>query len=156
MEIEIQGKPRAEAIIDVDKFKEVLGTEWDLEKAVRLSTKVMYALEDVKLDNFVEFIYMALDWTEIIDNLKIFSGDEIKIELFKIKCRDMVTYDADLINPSTNLIKLNETRFNGEDVILKQSMIKNPAFTVRNYIINKIFNYSLKKNFKVVQDGKSN
>ena len=150
MEIEILGNPKAEAVIDVNKFKSILGKEWDMKKAVYESIKVSYTYEGLKPDRFVEFIYLALDWTEIIDGLKVFDGNEIKIELFKIMCSNMVRYEAGIIDTTSNLIRLKETMFNEEDVLLKQSMIRNPAFTVRNYIISKIFNYGRGKNFEVV------
>lgn len=140
MEIEIRTKPIAKARTDLVMFRKLLAKDWSLEKAVRKSSEIIDCPDEMR-KQFMQLIWLGLDWKGIINQFGVIKDTEMKIKLYKVKYKDWVKYEPGWISSDATKFKLKEKRESGEDVIMIQSFIKQPSFTIKNFIDNEQFTY---------------
>lgn len=141
MEIEITGKSRAEAEIDLDNYRKVLGETWDNKRAVLESAKVKYIDGPMTKAQFKQLLWLGLDWGKIIDTFTDLKDSKMQVRLFDVKYKDWVKYYPGAFDESARKFDIDEEKKSGEDIILIQSMIKTPSFTIKNFIDNGQFIY---------------
>lgn len=155
MELEILGGSRGEAVVDLDKFKQLLGKNWDLREAVFQSAKVIKVIDELKAEDFLQFIWLGMDWRGIIEQFPNVKKDKMTVRLFLVKYKDWVVFTPGKITLNQRVIVLKETKEKGMAPMLTQDYIATPSFAIKNFVNNSQFDYG--KNNKwgyIIKEGK--
>lgn len=146
MEMEIVGKPVAEVELNLDLFRKILAKSWDLEKAVSNSSKVWKINEKYKKSDIKKFIRYQLHWGDIISVFPSLKNEKMDIKLYRVRYSKWKKYCPGSISDNCRVFKIMEIEeAKAEGFILIQSLIKNPSFTIKNFIDNEEFTYTTKK-----------
>jgi len=142
----------AEGEIDLVKFKQVLGKTWDMEMAVKQSLRNVVSADgnEAISNKFREFVYLGMDWDGIIGAFNKTKDESVAIRMFGVEYEGWTKFVPKTIGESAREFELGEIKEDGKDVILIQSLIKQPSFTIWNMIKNGQFIYSKEDNFKPI------
>lgn len=151
-EIEIVGKPIGEAVVDLDNFKKILSETWNMEKAVKDSTKITN-LSNVKTEQFLDAIWLGLDWGKLIDVFNDINLDEMKVKCFRVRYKNWPRFKPGAVNRDARKFKLDVELKDGEDIMLIQSLRKDVSFAVKNLVDNMQFTYAKDKWGLDISDG---
>ena len=143
-EIEIIEKPIGEAVVDLNKFREILSKSWNLERAVKDSAKITN-LSVITTEEFLDSIWLGLDWGKLIGVFNDIKLNEMKVKCFKVRYRNWPMFKPGAISRDSRKFKLDVEMKDGEDIILIQSLRKDMSFAVKNLVDNMQFTYAKDK-----------
>ena len=138
------GQPLGKAVVDLERFRNILAKTWDLEKAVKDSVKITYLDGRFKTGLFLDAIWLGLDWGKLIDIFKETDEDEMYINWFKTEYKKWKQYFPGAISKDGRKFTLKEEEKEGEEMILIQSL-RNIPFNIKNFVDNVQFSYAFRE-----------
>lgn len=138
VEIELVGESLAEAVIDLGKFKRVLGGNWSLERAVSESARIT-KLTAMTTEQFLKYMWLMLDWGKLINAFDKTKENEMVVKAYAVNYRGWPMFSPGSTNGRKFGVGVSEEE--GNDVILVQSLCKGVSFNIKNFIDNNQFRY---------------
>jgi len=146
IEIEISDTLVFSAAVDLIKFKKILGSEWNLEKAVKNSTTILFNITpSIIEDNILDLVWLNLDWGKLIDTFSDSNDSVMKVNGYLVNYKDWIRFKPGFVKTSRKFIIDVEEKKDGSEVILIQSLRPYPTFSIKNFIDTFQFTYGSNK-----------
>ena len=147
IEIEIIGESLGEAKVNLNLFKKKLSETWNMEAAVKESTKITKMnSKALKTKTFLDVIYYMLEWGKLIDVFKKIPQDVMNIKVYKVVYKDWRMFKPEFASIDARKFKIAEEDVaEGEDIIILQDLRKDLGFSIKNFIDNMQFKYAFEE-----------
>jgi hypothetical protein len=144
IEFEIKEKV-AEARVDLYRFREIMMRDWLLERAIKESTTIESNDTGSPNIDLIDYVEMGLDWGKIMDALHFRERGVMKVKFYKMKVKDMVSFRPGSATEDMRNVKLCEDRSDREEIMAVEDIIGTMAFSIKNFLKARQFNYEANK-----------